>query len=84
MYGIIIRCISATMHVILKVVSCFQCFKGQGFSPPTSICVTFADDLEIQVQVLLHLTCIFQLWHVHIVAEVGKLICKFMVTRQGS
>jgi len=56
MSNIIIRCISASKHAALKIFFVFDVLWVREFIPPTPICVTLTDDLEIQGLVMLHMT----------------------------
>src|SRR6218665_2240915 len=53
----ILSCISASTHAIATNLVFSLIFYGSGnFIPPTPICVTLTDDLEIQGQVILQVT----------------------------
>ncbi len=57
MFDITIRFISASTHDILKIIFFVSnVLRVREYVPPTPICVTFTDDLEIQGQVILHMT----------------------------
>src|SRR6218665_1748014 len=53
---IIIRCMSASKHAILKIFFVSNVLRVSKFIPPKPISVTLTDDLEIQGHAIWHMT----------------------------
>ena len=74
MSDIIIRCISASKHAILKIFFVSNVLRVTEFIPPNLICVTLTDDLEVHV--ILHYNMLISTALEHIVAEIDEVTCK--------